>query len=88
MAFPKLGKASISVEALVFVPVLHEGSYFCPPLGVLLVEVKQLAILLGVPGLNLPLGDVLVFLFDLHVDGLSFLREQADHKLFLHSSIN
>ena len=47
-----------------------------------------MAILLGVPGLNLPLGDVLVFLFDFHVDGLSFLREEADHKLFLHSSIN
>ena len=40
MAFAKLRESSVSVEALIFVPVSHVIGNIRPLLGILLVELK------------------------------------------------
>ena len=87
MAFAKLREATITVEALVLIAFFHKGGYICPFLGILLVEFQKLVVFLTGPGLHFALVDVLVLLFDFHIDVFSLLGQQANHKLFLHSSI-
>jgi hypothetical protein len=53
----------------------------------LIVQMEELVVLLGAPGLDFPFRDLLIFLLDLHIDLLALFGVEAYYELFLHSSI-
>ena len=56
------------MEALVLVPVGHEGGNDCPFLRKIVVELDEVLILLGSPCLDFPFFGVQVLLLDFQID--------------------
>lgn len=84
MAFAELYESPVSVKALVLISVSHHGSDFRPLFWQSLIELKELAILLVSPSLDLPLGELMIFLTNLHVHLPAIFRDNGDHELSLH----
>ena len=64
----KLGDPSVTVKALILVPVGHKGGDDCPFFREIVVKLDEKFIFFGSPCLNFPFFGVKVLLLDLEVD--------------------